>query len=326
MRRNQWEAGFWIITSVVAILIGSMIVQAKTPDGKWLIGFAQDTLNQPWRAYQAKVVERELKKLPNVVPLITDGQGRSEKQIANIEDMVTRGIDLLIVSPNQEGALTPVISQVFKKGIPVICIDRGVTGEDYTLWVKGNNFKIAAMCADYIAQKLTKKYGEPMGNVVVLEGVPGSSSAIERGQGFRSRLAEKYPKMKILASQPADYRRDKAMHIMEDYLQTFPKIDALFSMADEMTMGAVFAIENAGRRKEMVIASMNATSEAIKALMDGRLDCTPLYPNCVAPAVEAAMKLLAGQKLKQKVVLIDPVMIDETNASKFYFPDRYTPE
>ncbi len=326
MRGNTWKAGVWVITSLLIIFVCSIMVQAKTSDGKWLIGFAQDTLNQPWRAYQAKVVERELKKLPNVVSLITDGQGRSEKQIANIEDMVTRGIDLLIVSPNQEGALTPVISQVYKKGIPVICIDRGVSGEDYTLWVKGDNFKVAAMCADYIAQKLTKKFGEPRGNVVVLEGVPGSSSAIERGQGFKNRIAEKYPKMKIIASQPADYRRDKGMHVMEDYLQTFRNIDAIFSMADEMTMGAISAIENAGRRKEIIIASMNATSEAIKAVMEGRIDCTPLYPNCVAPAVEAAMKILAGQKPKQKVILIDPVMIDETNAPKFYFPDRYTPE
>jgi ribose transport system substrate-binding protein len=325
-RRTGFEA--WSMALTVAglfLALSTLPAQSKSADGKWLIGFAQDTLNQPWRAYQAKVVERELKKIPNVIPLITDGQGRSERQIANIEDMVTKGVDALIVSPKEEGALTPVVSQVFKKGIPMVLIDRGVKGEDYTSWVKGDNYKIAALTADYIAERFTKKFGEPRGNIVVIEGVPGSTTAVERGAGFKQRLTEKYPKIKIIASQPADYRRDKAMQVMEDFLQAFPKIDAVFTHADESTMGAIYAIENAKRRQDILVTSVNGTMEAIKAIMDGRMDASPLYSNCAARGVDAVMKLLAGQKVL-KLIVVDPVMINETNASKFYEKDRYSPD
>jgi ribose transport system substrate-binding protein len=313
------------VVALFALCIG-LAASALAADKKYVVGFAQDTLNQPWRAYQAKVVERELKKLPNVTPIITDGQGRSERQIANIEDMVTKGVDLLIVSPKEEGALTPVVSQAHKKNIPVVLIDRGVTGEDYRVWVKGDNYRIAAITADYIAERFTKKFGKPQGNVVVIEGVPGSTTAVERAAGFKQRIAEKYPGIKIIASQPADYRRDKAMQVMEDFLQAFPKIDAIFTHADEMTMGALYAIENAKRRNEIVITSVNGTMEAIKAIMDGRMDASPLYSNCATRGVEIGMKMLAGQRPPQKLVVVDPVMINETNAAKFYEKDRYSPD
>ena len=104
-------------------------LMAKKP---FFAGFAQDTLNQPWRNYQAVCVERELKKFPGVKVMVTDGLGRAEKQISDVEDMVARGVNILLISPAQEGALTPIVSQVYRSGIPVVLVDRGITSQDYT--------------------------------------------------------------------------------------------------------------------------------------------------------------------------------------------------
>ncbi len=297
---------------------------ADKPISEMQVGFAQDTLNQPWRNYQAVCVGEELAR-NGITAVVTDGQGRAEQQIANIEDMLVQGLDLLMASPAQEGALTPVVQEAFNSGTPVVLIDRGIQGTGYTTFVHADNYAIASMVADYIAERMTERYGEPRGNIVVIEGVPGSTTAVERDKGFRERIAEKYPKLKIIASQPGNYRRDLSMSIMEDYLQAYDKIDAVFTHADESTMGAVYAIEAAGRRNEIVITSVNGTMEAIKAIMDGRMDCTPLYTNAAGPGVEFAIKILKGEKVPKTVVL-DPVMINEKNASDFYVEGRYSPD
>lgn len=325
-RKNATRVAL-VITLLLAMLpFGAFAAgEAETGgDEGYRIGFAQDTLNQPWRNNQAVSVEKALAGY-DIEAIITDGQGRAEKQISNIEDMIAQGLDLLIVSPAQEGALTPIVERVHAEGTPVVLIDRGIAGDGYTTFVHADNYAISSMVADYIAEKLTEKYGEPRGNIVVIEGVPGSTTAVQRNDGFRDRIAELYPNMKIIASQPADYRRDLALSVMEDYLQTFDQIDAVFTHADEMTMGAVYAIENADRRDEILITSVNGTTEAIQAILDGRMDCTPLYTNAAGPGVDLAMKILAGEEVPKHIVL-KPLMIDETNAAEFFMEDTYSPD
>ncbi|NQT58779.1 MAG: substrate-binding domain-containing protein [Bacteroidetes bacterium] len=315
---------FMVIIATGLFAAGEAEQAKPTSPEEAFVTFAQDTLNQPWRNYQAQCVEEELIK-NGLDPHITDGQGSAERQIANIEDMLVQGLNLLITSPAQEGALTPIVEEVYNSGIPVVLIDRGIHGDGYTTFVHADNYAISAMVADYIAQKMTVKYGEPKGKVVVIEGVPGSTTAVQRDDGFRKTLAERYPKIEIIASQPANYRRDLAMAVMEDYLEAYDQIDAVFTHADEMTMGALYAIENVGRRDEILITSVNGTMEAIKAIMDGRMDCTPLYTNASGPGVEFAMKILNGEDVPKHIVL-DPLMIDETNAADFYVEGRYSPD
>lgn len=288
------------------------------------VGFAQDTLNQPWRSNQAKNVKDEFSK-NGLDAVITDGQGKAEQQVANIEDMLVQGLDLLVVSPAQAGALTPVVKEVYEKGIPVVCVDRCIDSTDYTTFVHADNYAIAALVADYIAEKMTAKYGSAKGNIVVLEGVPGSTTSVQRSEGFLNRIKEKYPELVILASQPANYRRDTAMAVMEDFLQAYDNIDVVFTFADESTMGAITAIENADRRAEILITSVNGTTEGIKAIIDGRMDCSVLYTNASGPGVELAMKILRGESVPKNIV-INPVMINEKNAKDFFVDGTYSPD
>lgn len=288
------------------------------------VGFAQDTLNQPWRSNQADCVVNEFAKY-GITCTVTDGQGSSETQTANIEDMIAGGLDLLMVSPAQEAALTPAVSAAYKAGIPVVCIDRGITSDDFTCYVHADNYAIGGMVADWVAEKLTEKYGEPKGKVVVLEGVAGATTTVQRGTGFTNRLAEAYPNIEIIASQPADFNRATAMTIMEDFLQTYDQIDIVFTHADESTMGAVMAIENTDRRDEMLICSVNGTTEGIKAILDGRMDMTVMYTNASGPGVEMAIEILKGNTVPKNIT-IDPLVIDASNASDYYFEGTYSPD
>lgn len=288
------------------------------------VGFAQDTLNQPWRSYQADCVKAEFEKY-GIECVVTDGQGSSETQISNIEDMLVDGLDLLVVSPAQEAALTAAVSEAYNSGVPVVCIDRGITSDDFTTYVHADNYAIGGMVADWVAEQLTEKYGEAKGTVVVLEGVAGATTTVQRGEGFTTRLEEAYPNIEIIASQPADFNRATAMTVMEDFLQAYDNIDVVFTHADESTMGAIAAIENAGRRDEMLITSVNGTTEGIKAIIDGRMDMTVMYTNASGPGVEMAVKILKGETVP-KDITIDPVVIDTTNAEKYYNADIYSPD
>ena len=288
------------------------------------VGFAQDTLNQPWRSNQADCVVKAFAEF-GITCTVTDGQGSSETQISNIEDMVANGLDLLVVSPAQEAALTPAVSAAYQAGIPVVCIDRGITSEDFSCYVHADNYAIGGMVADWVAEKMIEKYGEAKGKVVVLEGVAGATTTVQRGTGFTERLAEAYPNIEIIASQPADFNRATAMSVMEDFLQAYDEIDVVFTHADESTMGAIMAIENAGRRDEMLICSVNGTTEGIGAILEGRMDMTVMYTNASGPGVEMAVKILKGESVPKNIT-IDPLVIDASNAEEFYHEGTYSPD
>ena len=235
------------------------------------------------------------------------------------------GLDLLMVSPAQEAALTPAVSAAYQAGIPVVCIDRGITSNDFSCYVHADNYAIGGMVADWVAEKLTGKYGEAKGNVVVLEGVAGATTTVQRGTGFTERLKEAYPNIEIIASQPADFNRATAMTIMEDFLQTYDNIDIVFTHADESTMGAILAIENSGRRDELLICSVNGTTEGIEAILNGRMDMTVMYTNASGPGVEMALKILNGESVPRNIT-IDPLVIDTGNAQEYYTEGTYSPD
>ena len=285
--------------------------------------FTQDRLDQIWRAYQAESV-RVMGEAYGMNIEIIDGMGSAEGQIAAIEDVVAAGVDLLIVSPFQEAALSPTIAAVYAQGIPVILIDRGMTTDGFTSYISADNVLIGKMIADFIADAMMERHGEIRGNIAILDGVPGATSTVQRNEGFRARLQE-YPGLVVIADQPAHFRRDTAMSVMEDFLVTHDNIDVVFTLADESTMGAIMAIEAAGRRDEILIVSVNGTMEGIEAIINGRLDLTILYTNAAGPGVEFAVKYLRGEPIPRRVI-IDPIAIDITNAHEFFVEGRYSPD
>ena len=288
------------------------------------IGFAQDTLGQPWRAYQAESV-RVMGEVYGINIEITDGMASNEGQIANIEDMVTRGLDLLISSPFQQAALTPHIANVYQSGIPVVLIDRGIGNRYFTSYISSDNVDIGRSLVDFVGNAIIERHGEPVGYIVVIDTVPGSASSIQRNEGVWDQLEQYWPGITVLDMQPAENNRALAISVMEDFLQAHDRIDGVISLSDESTMGAILAIEASGRRDEMAIVSINATMEALQAVIDGRIDLTVLYSNAAGAGVEIALQILRGERVPQRIIL-DPVLFTVENAAEFWEADRFSPD
>ena len=271
---------------------------AAAEDKKIKIGFSQCTMNHPWRVAMVdgnrKYAEENYK---DVEFIATDGQNNASKQSSDIEDLIAQKVDVLIVSPLQSDALTPAVKKAMDAGIKVVTADRKVE-TPVTLHIGGGNIVIGTLNASYLNTKLNGK-----GNIIEIQGTAGASATVDRDKGFRDELA-KYPGLKITATQYADYLREPAMKFMEDTLQRFGpgEIQAVFAHNDEMALGALKAIEAAGR-KDILIVSADGQNEGIDAVKAGKLIQTVTYPFCAPEAIQYAYKLAKGEKLDEEIVL-----------------------
>lgn len=266
---------------------------------KCKIGFSQGTLNHPWRVAMVEGNKKWAKEhLPNVELIVTDGQNDSSKQVADVESLLAQSIDVLMISPLTEKPLTPPVQDAMSAGIPVIALDRKVD-TDVTTYITAANLPIAQAAGKFFVDKLGGK-----GNIVEIEGTAGASSTNERKQGFGETIA-KSPDMKIIATQNADYLREPAAKFMEDVLQRFGpgQIQGVYAHNDEMALGALTAIEAAGRQKEIMVTGIDGQNNAIQAVKDGKLFATFTFPYVAPEGIQYAYLACIGKPIKGNVVL-----------------------
>jgi ribose transport system substrate-binding protein len=167
--------------------------------------------------------------------VFTDGQNKPEKQTADVEDLISQGIDVLILTPVTADAMTPVTKKAMDAGIKVITLDREVN-TPVTLHIGADNKQIGRAAAKYIAEELLKGKG----NIIEIQGTLGASATIDRNVEFMEGLKE-YPDIKVIASQTADYSREPALKYMEDMLQRFGpgEFTVVYAHNDEMALGAI---------------------------------------------------------------------------------------
>ncbi|WP_378955929.1 substrate-binding domain-containing protein [Pelosinus sp. sgz500959] len=206
----------------------------------FVIGVSQANLIEPWRVIMNEEIKEEALKHKDVRIVVTDAVQNSEKQILDVEKLLQQGIDLLIISPNDSVALTPIVAKAYKK-IPVIVLDRAVEGYDYTLYIGPDNKSIGREAGKYIGELLAGTGG----NVVEIQGPTGLPSLQERSAGFRE-IINQYDNIKIIDTVIADWQRDKAEDEMEKLLQQYPKIDVVFAHSDYMALGAYKAAKKKG--------------------------------------------------------------------------------
>lgn len=273
----------------------------------------------PFDSHIDSVYEAAFKKHPNIRHLATDGQGKVERQIATIEDMIARKVDFLVVKPIEEKAIADPLCRATKRGIKVITYDRKVVGDCFDVQLVNDSVKIGELTAELMIKTLKNK-----GNVVVLEGVPGATSTLDFKKGFEAGI--KKSELKILASQTANYNQAQGLKLMENYLQAYPnQIDAVFAHNDQMAFGAIIAAQNAnipaGRIK---VFGSNGSTDAIKKMIDGDMEASPLYRHGAEQAVQTVLDLIAGKSM-QKFVLLPPEMISRENAKDYYQPGTFMP-
>jgi len=292
--------------------------KSKTGEAKYLVGFSQCNNAEPWRQAMNSNAKKEAEKYKDLIKLeFTDAQQDNSKQIADVENFIRKKVDLLIISPNEAKPLSGVVSKAYRSGIPVIVLDRGLETDDYTCFIGADNRLIGEEAGKYIAKLLKGK-----GKIVEIQGLPGSPPAIDRSEGFRS-IIKNYPDIKIIHTIVADWLRPLAITQMEIVLRAHDKIDLVYAHNDPMAIGAYLAAKNAGREKEMFFIGIDGLpdpSGGVKAVIDGKLEATFLYPTCGKEAIQYAIKILKGEKVPKKITL-KTALITKENAEKYYDPD-----
>ncbi|HUT55520.1 MAG TPA: substrate-binding domain-containing protein [bacterium] len=270
---------------------------AKAPGRPYIIGFSQCTFEDPWRINMNQQMEEAAREHPEIKLVIANGENRNDKQIADVDNFMVRGVDALIISPREAAPLTAVVAKAHDRGIPVIVLDRRVIGDKYTCFIGASNLAIGRAAGEYLAQKLGGS-----GKIVEIEGILGATATQERHDGFREVMA-KNPGLEIIYDQPGDYKRSPAKQIMDNALQAFPQIDAVYAHNDEMAIGAFLAAKAVGREKDMVIVGIDGQGEAVKMIRAGDLSATFVYQNGSKEAIETALKILSGEQAPKEIAL-----------------------
>jgi ribose transport system substrate-binding protein len=266
-----------------------------------VIGMSQCNLGEPWRVQMNADIEQAARKHPELEVRFKDAQNDSLRQRAQVEELAAQGIDLLIISPKESAPLTKPVADVYKKGIPVIVLDRAVEGDDYTTFIGADNRRIGREAGKYALKLL----GTDKKNVVELKGLMTSTPGRDRNQGFREGLElEKHSNIKIVFEADMQWLEPNARKEMESALASQKSIDLVYAHNDPGAHGAYLAAKAAGREKQMKFIGIDALPhEGVRYVREGILDATFLYPTGGAEAVELALGIFAGKKPEKKITL-----------------------
>jgi ABC-type sugar transport system substrate-binding protein len=282
-----------------------------------VVGFAQVGAESLWRTANTKDIKDWAEKL-NVELKFADAQQKPENQILAVRKFIIEKVDVIGISPVVETGWVPVFQEAKAAGIPIILLDRraDVPDELYVTYL-GSDFREEGRNA---ARKMIELTGG-RANIVELQGNEGSAPTTDRYAGFRD-IIQGYPNMKIIDSQYGDFTRARGKEVMADFLKTYGNtITALFAHNDDMALGAIEAIEEDGRFRpgvDIKIVSVDASNEALKAIMDGKLnvsvECNPLLGK---QFFELALKVVNGEAVDKRIPSIETIF-DINNAAEFY--------
>lgn len=265
------------------------------PGPRPVIAFAQDTLKNDFRQAQVAEVREAVATHPELSFVYSDAQGQTSLLIRQIEQFITQKVDVLVLGTNDERAVVPVVSKAYKAGIPVIVLDRGIQGRDYTTFINSDNVQIGAMGAGFIADKLKGK-----GLVLLFEGLQSADVTHLRSQGFLGVMA-KHPGIKVI-KRTGNYLRKDALLEMEKLLAQGIRVDAIFAESDSMLSGARLAMQNQNVDPGAIISiGCDYTSEARDAIRRGTQTGSVLFPLGGKMTVEVARKLLAKTAVPRHV-------------------------
>lgn len=305
---------------VVAVLLLVLILTVSVFGAKkYVIGFSQLGAESGWRdaetdSVKAAAVEKgiDLK--------FSDGQQKQENQIKAIRAFIAQKVDGILLAPVVESGWDDVLQEAKDAKIPVVLLDRGIATKDDSLYVckitsdfiwEGN------AAGDWLAKKMKGK-----ANIVELQGTPGASAAIERKRGFAMAI-DKYPGMKITKSQTGNFTRAGGKEVMEAFLKADKKINAVYAHNDDMALGAIQAIEEAGKKpgKDIIIISIDGVKAAFEAMVAGKLNCTVECNPLLGPiGFDTVIGAINGKTYDKWIVQKDGVYPMET--AKKVLPTR----
>lgn len=288
-----------MLRKVMATLLALVLVLAASltcaQAESYTIGFAVSTLENPFFVTMKDAAVAKAAEL-GVELVVLDAQDSAETQASQVEDFITRGVDLLIINPVDSDAIGTSVMACNEANIPVITVTRASNAGTVVQHLDIDNKEAGRLDAEQLLKDLDGK-----GKVAILEGIAGSSSAIEREEGFVDAL--KGSEVEVVTSLTANYSREEGATVTEDILQSNPELDAIYAHNDEMALGAVRAVAAAGRSTEIKIYGIDATDDALVAVENGEMAATvQQQPDLqIETALENAIKYLGGETLEPLV-------------------------
>jgi ribose transport system substrate-binding protein len=300
---------------IIALIIG-LVVFAGCPKkaadkgtqpakAKWTIGMSQCNLGEPWRVQMNADVKSAADKHPEIRVVFKDAQNDTLKQRSQMEEFISAGVNLIIISPKEAAPLTPVVAQAFQKGIPVIVLDRRVLADQYTCFIGADNKKIGKAAGKWIVQKLGGK-----GNVVELKGLMTSTPGQDRNSGFREGI--KGSGIEVIFEADMKWLEPDSRKEMESALARFDKIDLVYAHNDPGAHGAYLAAQAAGREKNIIFVGIDALPQEGQAYVkQGILQASFEYPTGGKEAIELGLDILNGKQVQKEVTLSSRVFTKE---------------
>lgn len=277
-----------------------------TKDKVYKIGVSQCSQDD-WRSKMNDEINREIMFHEDAVVEIRSADDSNDKQIEDIKYFAENGFDILIVSPNEAAALTPIITKVYESGMPVVIFDRNINGEAYTARIGVNDAGIGKSAAHYARHIL----GEGA-KAIEIYGLRGSTPAEGRHEGFAAEFVGDAGK--LLASEAGNWNQDEAMVITDSLLKIYPDIDLIYAHNDRMAIGASQVARRHGRDDIKIIGIDAAPEIGIQAVADSVIDATFLYPTEGHRLIRTALAILKGQPYNRETILPTSSAVDLTNA------------
>lgn len=312
-----------IVLVVILVAAGCGPTPAPAPEEEakeFTIGVANFLLGAPYFVAMSDAAEEEGAYYGNVTVITTDGQGDAEKMTSDVEDLIAKGVDGILINAGPIEALPAALDAAAEAGIPVVMVDRLLVTESdkYVSWIGPNNYQIGVQDGQYIVDRLG---GE--GLLLDIRGGPADNTiGLARTNGMLSVVEQSNIEV-VMAPDFGGWSTDGGFTIMEDMLAKYDKIDVVFCENDSMCLGAQKAIEDAGRSDEMFLCGVDGQKEALKAIIDGtNYACTGKNDSDEIGRLgfHRLMAILAGAKPEKDTTLPSPLITIE-NACQYYNPD-----
>jgi ribose transport system substrate-binding protein len=314
-----------ILFVVLALLLAPTLASAQK---KVKVGVSIPTADHGWTGginYFAQKAIKDWQAKDKNVEFVLVTADNPQKQVNDVEDLMVKGINALVILAHDSATLTPVVKKAFDKGIYVVSVDRGLTEVAQNVYIAGDNPGFGALCAEWLGKALGGK-----GDIVLMEGIPTVINT-ERVEAFKAVMKKKYPGIKILDSQPAYWDTQKGLALMENYLQKYKKIDAVWAADDDVLVGVLQAYKESKRSDVKIMLGGAGSKVMVKKVMDGdplvKADVT-YHPNMIATGITLGVLGAQGKgldgfyqkKIPSKIIL-SAELVTKENAKDYYVPD-----
>ncbi len=293
--------------------------EGKKEGGK-KVGYVINNLNDTFQTYILEAAEKYAKE-NGIEVSVMDSQEDTIKQQDLVNSLIEKGVDGLVVIPTDTSAMGPITDAAQKAGIPLVYVNRNPyfgkedSMPDKVYYVGSNEKSGGRMQMEYIGEQMGGK-----GGVAILMGILGNEGALQRTEGVKEVIKEKYPDIKVLTEESGNWQRDQGLSLTENFMETYgDELTAVIANNDEMAMGAIRALETAGKLDKVKTAGLDAIPDALKAVEDGSLTCT-VFQDAVgqgSTAMKIVGEVLDGKEQDEKVQYIPFKLITKENVGEF---------